>query len=79
LCCSGDTDLKVIREFQKLAPGIEICDRGSLSLIGSPIFKQGFKNTVEKTILTVENLLNKAELMAYYTYFNQELSFHTKI
>jgi hypothetical protein len=55
-CCSGDTDLKVIKEFQNLAPGIKICDRGSLSLLGSPIFDQGFKNTVEKTIITVENL-----------------------
>jgi hypothetical protein len=25
-CCSGDTDLKVIKEFQNLAPGIKICD-----------------------------------------------------
>jgi hypothetical protein len=49
-CCSGDTDLKVIKEFQNLTPGIKICDRGS------PIFDQGFKNTVEKTIITVENL-----------------------
>jgi hypothetical protein len=62
--CSGDTDLKVIKEFQNLAPGIKICDRGSLSLLGSPIFAQGFKNTVEKTIITVENLLNKAELLS---------------
>jgi hypothetical protein len=55
-CCSEDedTDLKVIKEFQNLAPGIKICDRGSLSLLGSPIFDQGFKNTVEKTIITVE-------------------------
>jgi hypothetical protein len=62
-CCSGDTDLKVIKEFQNLAPGIKICDRESLSLLGSPIFDQGFKNTVEKTIITVENLLNKVELL----------------
>jgi hypothetical protein len=62
--CSGDTDLKVIKEFQNLAPGIKICDRGSLSLLGSPIFDQGFKNTVEKTIITVENLLNKAEFLS---------------
>jgi hypothetical protein len=62
-CCSGDTDLKVIKEFQNLAPGIKISDRESLSLLGSPIFDQGFKNTVEKTIITVENLLNKAELL----------------
>jgi hypothetical protein len=62
-CCSGDTDLKVIKEFQNLAPGIKICDRESLSLLGSPIFDQGFKNTVEKTIITVENLLNNAELL----------------
>jgi hypothetical protein len=62
-CCSGDTDLKVIKEFQNLAPGIKICDRESLSLLGSPVFDQGFKNTVEKTIITVENLLNKAELL----------------
>jgi hypothetical protein len=60
-CCSGDTDLKVIKEFQNLVPGIKICDREGLSLLGSPIFDQGFKNTVEKTIITVENLLNKAE------------------
>jgi hypothetical protein len=40
-CCSGDTDLKVIKEFQNLAPGIKICDRESLSLLGSPIFNQG--------------------------------------
>jgi hypothetical protein len=63
-CCFGDTDLKVIKKFQNLAPGIKICDRGSLSLLGSPIFDQGFKNTVEKTIITVENLLNKAELLS---------------
>jgi hypothetical protein len=50
-CCSGDTDLKVIKEFQNLAPGIKICDRG-------------FQNTVEKTIITVENLLNKAEFLS---------------
>jgi hypothetical protein len=62
-CCPGDTDLKVIEEFQNLAPGIKICDREGLSLLGSPIFDQGFKNTVEKTIITVENLLNKAELL----------------
>jgi hypothetical protein len=47
-CCSEDTDLKVIKEFQNLAPGIKICDRESLSLLGSPIFDQGFKNTVKK-------------------------------
>jgi hypothetical protein len=63
-CCCEDTDLKVIKEFQNLAPGIKICDRGSLSLLGSPIFDQGFKNTVEKTIITVENLLNKAEFLS---------------
>jgi hypothetical protein len=51
-CCSGDIDLKVIKEFQNLAPGIKICDREGLSLLGSPIFDQGFKNTVEKTIIT---------------------------
>jgi hypothetical protein len=39
-CCSGDTDLKVIKEFQNLAPGIKICDRGSLSLLGSPRFQK---------------------------------------
>jgi hypothetical protein len=44
--------------------GIKICDRGGSSLLGSPIFDQGFKNTVEKTIITVENLLNKAELLS---------------
>jgi hypothetical protein len=32
--------------------------------LGSPIFDQGFKNTVEKTIITAENLLNKAELFS---------------
>jgi hypothetical protein len=63
-CCSGDTDLKVIKEFQNLAPRIKICDRGSLSLLGSPIVDQGFKNTVEKTIITVENLLHKAEFLS---------------
>jgi hypothetical protein len=63
-CCSGDTDLKVIKEFQNLAPGIKICDRVGLSLLGSPIFDQGFKITIEKTIITVENLLNKAELLS---------------
>jgi hypothetical protein len=63
-CCSGDTDLKVIKEFQNLAPGIKISDLGSLSLLGSPIFDQGFKNTVEKTIITLENLLNKAKLLS---------------
>jgi hypothetical protein len=62
-CCSGDTDLKVIKEFQNLAPGIKIGDREGLSLLGSPIFDQGYKNTVEKTIIIVENLLNKAELL----------------
>jgi hypothetical protein len=31
-CCSGETDLKVIKEFQNLAPGIKICDREGLSL-----------------------------------------------
>jgi hypothetical protein len=65
-CCSGDTDLKVIQEFQNLAPGIKICDRGSLSLLGSPIFDQGVKNTVKKTIIRVENLLNKAKLLSRY-------------
>jgi hypothetical protein len=35
-CCSEDTDLRVIKEFQNLAQGIKICDRGSLSLLGSP-------------------------------------------
>jgi hypothetical protein len=68
--CSGDTDLKVIKEFQNLAPGIKICDRESLSLLGSPIFDQGFKNTVEKTIITVENLLNKAELLNRHVAYN---------
>jgi hypothetical protein len=34
------------------------------SLLGSPVFDQGFKNTVEKTIITVEHLLNKAELLS---------------
>jgi hypothetical protein len=63
-CCSGDTDLKVIKEFQNLAPGIKICDRGSLSLLGFPIFDQGFKNTVEKSIITIENLLNKAAFLS---------------
>jgi hypothetical protein len=62
-CCSGETDLKVIKEFQNLAPGIKICDREGLSLLGSPNFDQGFKNTVAKIIITVENLLNKAELL----------------
>jgi hypothetical protein len=38
-CSSGDTDLKVIKEFQNLAPGIKICDR---RLLGSPIFDQRF-------------------------------------
>jgi hypothetical protein len=46
------TDLK--KKFQNLAPGIKICDRGSLSLLG-----QGFKYNLEKTITTVENLLHK--------------------
>jgi hypothetical protein len=35
-----------------------------LSLLRSPIFDQGFKNTVEKTIIIDENLLNKAELLS---------------
>jgi hypothetical protein len=52
------------KEFQNLAPGIKICDRGSLSLLGSPIFDQGFKNTIEKTIIAVENPLNKAEFLS---------------
>jgi hypothetical protein len=47
-CCSGDTNLKVIKEFQNLATGIKIWDRGSLSLLGSPFFDQGFKHTIEK-------------------------------
>jgi hypothetical protein len=59
-----ETDLKVIKKFQNLAPGIKICDRGGLSLLGSPIFDQGFKNTFEKTIIIVENLLNKDELLS---------------
>jgi hypothetical protein len=42
-CCSGDTDLQAIKEFQNLAPGIKICDRESLSLLGSPIFDQHFR------------------------------------
>jgi hypothetical protein len=50
--------------FQNLAAGIKICARGGLSLLGSPIFYQGFKNTVEKTTITVENLLRKAELLS---------------
>jgi hypothetical protein len=37
-----------IKEFQNLAPGIKICDRGSLSLLGSPIFDQGFKKKSRK-------------------------------
>jgi hypothetical protein len=45
----------------------------------APIFDQGFKNTVEKTIITVENLLNKAEFLSRHVAYNQELSFHTKI
>jgi hypothetical protein len=63
-CCSGDTNLKVIKEFQNLAPGIKIWDRGNLSLLGSPIFDQGFKHAIEKTIITFENLLHKAELLS---------------
>jgi hypothetical protein len=58
-CISGDTDLKVLKEFQNLAPGIKICDRGSLSLLGSPIFDQGFKYTIDKTIITVEIFYTK--------------------
>jgi hypothetical protein len=69
-CCSGDTDLKVIQEFQNLAPGIKICDRGCLSLLGSPIFDQGFKNTVEKTIIRVEIFLNKAEILSRHVVYN---------
>jgi hypothetical protein len=34
--------------ISKFRPGIKVYDRGSLSLLGSPIFDQGFKNTVEK-------------------------------
>jgi hypothetical protein len=30
-CYSGGTDLKIIKEFQNLARGIKICDRGSFS------------------------------------------------
>jgi hypothetical protein len=80
-CCSGDTDLKVIKEFQNVAPGIKICDQGSLSLLGSPILEQGFKYSVEKTIITVENLLNKAELLSRHVAYIliKKLSFHTKI
>jgi hypothetical protein len=55
-------DLLLFFKSHNLAPGIKICDQG-LSLLGSPIFDQGFKNTVEKTIITVENLLKKAELL----------------
>jgi hypothetical protein len=47
-CCSGDTDLKVIKEFQNLAPGIKICDRESLSLLGSPIFDKVSKTLSKK-------------------------------
>jgi hypothetical protein len=32
-CCFGDTDLKVIKEFQNLAPGIKICDRDHITII----------------------------------------------
>jgi hypothetical protein len=63
-CCAGDTDLKVVKEFQNLAPSIKICDRRSLSLLGSSFFDQGFKYTIEKTIIAVENLLHKAELLS---------------
>jgi hypothetical protein len=52
-CCSGDTDLKVIKEF----------------LLGSPIFDKDFKNTVEKTIITVENILNKAEFLSRHVVY----------
>jgi hypothetical protein len=53
----------VALKLKNTPPGIKICDREGLSLLGSPIFDQGFKNTVEKTIITVENLLNKAKLL----------------
>jgi hypothetical protein len=52
-----ETQIIVIKEFQNLAPGIKFCERGSLSLLG-------FKHTIEKTIITVENLLHKAELLS---------------
>jgi hypothetical protein len=58
-CISEDTDLKVLKKFQDLTPGIKICDRGSLSLLGSPIFDQGFKYTIDKTIITVEIFYTK--------------------
>jgi hypothetical protein len=51
---SGDTNLKVIKEFQNLIPGIKICARG-LSLLGSPIF---------------ENLLHNAELLSRHVAYN---------
>jgi hypothetical protein len=53
------------------------CDRGSLSLLGSPIFDQGFKYTIEKTIITVDNLLHKDELLSRHLAYT--LCFHTKI
>jgi hypothetical protein len=43
--------LKVIKEFQNLAAAIKICDRESLSVLSSSIFDQGFKYTIEKTII----------------------------
>jgi hypothetical protein len=63
---SESDSVKMTRDKKsiKTIPGIKICDRGSLSLLGSPIFDQGFKNTVEKTIITVENLLNKAVFLS---------------
>jgi hypothetical protein len=72
-CCSGDTNLKAKKEFQNLAPGIKICDRGGLSLLGSPIFDQGFKYAIEKTIIPVENLINKAELLSRHVAYTRTL------
>jgi hypothetical protein len=36
--------------------------------LGSSIFDQGLKHTIEKTIITVEHLLHKVELSRHVAY-----------
>jgi hypothetical protein len=55
-CCSGDTDLKVIKEFQNLAPGIKICDRISISLLALQSLSKA-SNTLLKIFYTKLNIL----------------------
>jgi hypothetical protein len=55
----------VLSDFKKVIISHKgISKFSSLSLLGSPFFDQGFKYTIEKTIIAVENLLHKAELLS---------------